>query len=421
MKRNRNPPQAAFFSPIGTDALTTAYMTVVFALLAAMSPLGMDSYLPAVVQFAQSMEVTDEQASWTLSNYLIGLGLGQLAGGSLSDQKGRRVVTLAGLILFGVSCVAIASYHNFINALVFRFLQGAGGGLMMVCGMAMIKDTTEPQRLAERLSQAVFVIMIMPAVAPVIGSVVLLFAQWTAIFWLCAVAALLLLVFFYLKVPETNSKATGVGSFRGALNQYIYVLNIKHGGRRIAVRQALINALGSAAILIFVTTAPSILMGHYQLSASQFPLAFGAVIAAMLVGNRIGRYFLNRLPTEHLFLRGMLLYFCLAFAFFVAALFFTFSLQAYILAIMALVAAFTSVGPAGQAMFLNLLDKNFGSATALEQAMRFSLGGVFGGIAALLPLPPMQAVATMLMLAVVISGLSYAGVYYYWNRAVNGT
>ncbi len=383
-----------------------------------MSPLGMDSYLPAVGQFAESLNVSPEAASWTLSNFLLGLGVGQLAGGALCDQKGRRYAALYGLLVFALSCFAIVAYQTLTSALAFRFLQGVGSGLMIVSGLAMIRDTTAADRLAGRLALAVFIVMIMPIVAPIIGAIILLFAPWPAVFVMSGSVAVAMFFFFFIKVPETHSDADGKLSVADAVKKYNYVLFHKTCGRHIALWQALNNAFGSAALLIFVTTAPTIIMGEFGLSSQQFPAAFGAVIVSVLIGNRLARYLLNHFAVEYLFIKGILVYFLVAIIFFIASIFIEFNLVFYLLFIMLCSGTYAAVNPAAQAIYLNLLDKNYGSATAIEQMLRFSLGGILGGVALVLPFTPVVSVASALMMGVLISTLFLSRTYSYWcNKA----
>lgn len=398
------------------ETLSSTRMTVVFALLASLAPLGMDSYLPAVQAFAASLGVSAEQASWTLSNFLIGLGSGQLIGGALSDQKGRRSVVLWGLMVYVISCFVIVAHHNLLTALAFRFFQGFGAGLMAVCGTTMIKDTTSADKLAERLAMCVFIILLTPAVAPLIGATILLFAQWPMIFIFCGVIGLGMAVFVFLKIPETHHDKSGSASFQHALAQYWYVIRYRTEGKLIAVRMVVAGAMGSSFILVFVTTAPSNLMGHYGLTSSEFPFAFASVIVAMLTGNRCGKFLLSRFKHELIYAYGVRFQFLIAIAFLLVNVFFQVPIYVYIGMIMLGGGTHTAIGPAGQAMYLNLLDKNFGSASAIDQMMRFSSGGILGGIAVSLPLAPTVSVGLVLTLALSLSFLTFRSTEFYWNN-----
>lgn len=404
-------------SKINASMLSSFSMTVVFASLAALSPLGMDSYLPAVGEFALSLGVSASQASWTLSNFLVGMGLGQLVGGALSDQKGRFPVAIWGLLLYALSCFAIVLLQAFLPALIFRFLQGFAGGLMMVSGVAMLKDTTPPERLAERLSLAIFVVMIMPMVAPILGAAVLIVADWPMIFIMCGSAASLLFVFFVLKVPETHAGAEGKTSLGLAVRQYFYVINFRSHGKRIALVQSFTIALGSSVILVYVTAAPSLFMEHFSLTSTQFPFAFGAMVSAMLIGNRLGRYFLSNMHANTLFIRGLFIQAIIILFLFMLVMLSSPSLLLLVPIMMLSVGAFSAVGPAAQAMYLNLFDKYYGSAAAFEHAVRFALGGVLGGIAVSLPWPLLTSISVVLLCSSVVGLMCFRYTYKYWAQA----
>ena len=392
--------------------------TVLFATLAALSPLGMDSYLPAIPLFSESLGVSSEAASWTLSNFLIGLGLGQLSGGALSDQVGRRPVAVAGIFLFLLSCVAIVLFPNFTVALIFRFIQGFGGGLLMVAGISMLKDSTLPAELAERMSQAVFIIMITPIVAPIIGTL-LLPLGWPSIFIMCGLAACVLGVFLLIRVPETHLKKSGQVSLRQAIRQFNYVITHKAEGKRIALFQWLSMSLGSTVILSFVTVAPEVLMGQYGLDEVEFTVCFSSIIIAILIGNRIGKRALKFYTPAQVF----------SVAYTVELIFVTFfvvvvhlldpPVYIFILLIMLNAGSFSVGGPSAQSLFLNILDKYHGSAAALENTTRFSLGGVLGGLALFIPFSASGSISFIQFLSILVGYLLFRKTLSYWKLQEN--
>ena len=405
----------SYFRKFDSEVLSSSKLTFIFAALAALSPLGMDTYLPAVPAYSQSLGISSEQASWTLSNFLVGLGLGQVFGGAISDQIGRRPIALCGTLVFFASCIALIFFQSYVYALLFRFLQGVGSGLLMVSGIAMVKDTTNPKGLADRMSQVTFIIMITPLIAPLLGSL-LLHWGWQSIFLVCAIAALLMYFFFYLKVPETHSKKTGHFSFISGYKQFVYVVQHRIEGKRVAIFQAFSLTFCASIILMFVTTAPSILMGYYELNAHQFSFAFGTVIIALLVGNRVGKFALKFYAPIRIYAVGIALQFVCASLFFFANIFFSLSLFSFLAGIMFLVACFSSVGPSGQSMYLNLLDKNHGSAVALENTMRFSLGGIIGATAVSLGFQPILSLAVVLFVSISLGCCCFCLCWGHWRK-----
>ena len=381
-------------------------MTYLYALLASLSPLGMDSYLPAIPQFAENLRVTDAAASWTLSIFLIGLGMGQLFGGAISDQKGRRMVALSGLLVFILSSVMIVLLPTWLNVMILRFFQGVGGGFMIVAAFSMLKDTTSSDCLAERMAQAVFVVMIMPVIAPILGSLLLVFG-WQSIFIMCAVVGVFVLAIYFFKVPETNPSFDGKVSFKNAFKQYWYVMSFRRNGYPVALLQALTLSFCASATLTFVIVAPKVLMTNFGLNPQQFSWAFALVVTALLIGNRIGKRMLKFYRCETILGFGVLSQLIAVSLFFFSSILFNLQLLEYIFASMIIVSIFSAVAPAGQAVYLNMLDKNYGTATAMENTMRFSLGGLAGGLAVNLPYESVTSVAMVLLITSALGACAY--------------
>ena len=396
------------------ERLTNHRFTYFFAALCALAPLGMDSYLPAVPAYAAELGISSAQAGWTLSNFMLGLALGQLAGGALSDQLGRLPIVLLGLVIYILSCLALILWLDYYAALSLRLLEGVGAGVIMVSGMAMLKDSTLKNELAERMAQAVFVIMVMPILAPILGAL-LLPLGWRMIFVVCAAAACVMLIFIVWKVPETHKERTGRLSAISAIQQFAYVFGHRTQGKPVALVQALGTATGAGIILVFVVAAPAMLMGHYSLKPSQFPFAFASVVVALLVGNRIGKAALNLYKPHKVYQFGAVFQFLFASVFVVSTGLFELNIAWFLFFVMFICASYSASGPSAQSLYLNLLDKYHGSATALESTLRFGLGGLIGGISLTLISNPLKSFALVVFCSISCSFFCYLHNYRVWK------
>lgn len=384
------------------------------AALVALSPLAMDSYLPAIPALADYLGVSAGAVSWTVSNFLLGLAAGQLIGGAISDQKGRRPVVLFGLILFALSSLALVFIDSLWSANGWRLLQGFSGGVVMVSAIAMVKDITPPERLAAQIAQIIFVVMLTPIVAPIIGAAMLPLG-WQSIFILSLVAAVLLLLLVVGWVQESNAHITGKLSLSGALAQYGYVLRFQRDGVYIARWQALSLSCSALLGLVFVTASGPIIMDEYGLAPEQFPYAFGAFAVSILVGNRIGKWMVGRFPAHIIFRRGVWIQLAAIVALLVVLGFVQPPLWLALALMMVAFGTGAAIGPSGSAMFLNLLDKHFGSATAFETTLRFSLGALLGSLATALPIGHLLATTLIMFVSLLLSLWSSTVTRRFWR------
>ena len=184
-----------------------SYFIVFVASMVAIGPFAIDTYLPAMPAMATNLGVEIVSVNATLSTYLFGFAFGQMFGGPISDQIGRRRIGLLGLVVFSAASVLIALAESIEVILWLRALQAVGGGFATVICMAMVRDAYEPMEAAKRFPVVMLVMLGAPLAAPAIGAALLSFG-WPSIFIFLALYGLAVLVAF-LPVPETASMRTG--------------------------------------------------------------------------------------------------------------------------------------------------------------------------------------------------------------------
>ena len=178
-------------SRLGEQFVGRRYLQLVLVLgaLSAIGPLTIDTYLPALPQLSAEMGATDAQAQLTITGLLVGLGLGQLIIGPLSDAVGRRRPLLVGLAAHGLMSLLCAVAPSITLLAVTRTLQGVAGAAVAVVAMAVVRDLFTGVRAAQLLSRLILVLGIAPILAPSVGSLVLTITTWRGIFVGLALAA----------------------------------------------------------------------------------------------------------------------------------------------------------------------------------------------------------------------------------------
>jgi MFS transporter, DHA1 family, multidrug resistance protein len=188
--------------------------------ITACGTLGMHLIIPALPDTARALGVTAGTIQLTITLYLIGLAIGQLLYGPVSDRFGRRPVLLAGLGLFTLAGIATTVAPNAWTLVIARILQSIGACAGLVLGRAIVRDSAAPDRAAARLGLLTLVMAAAPAIAPVLGGYATAWVGWRAAFALLAIAGGVTLALTILLLPETNALQSGtrasllVGSLR---------------------------------------------------------------------------------------------------------------------------------------------------------------------------------------------------------------
>lgn len=250
----------------------------VLALLTAIAPLATDMYLPALPDVAAELGATASSVQLTLTGFLVGLALGQLVIGPLSDAWGRRRLLLAGTVLCLVASVACVAAPTIGVLVVARFLQGFGGAAGIVLSRAMIVDRTTGDRTVRLFSLMMAINGIAPVVAPLVGSSLLGVGTWRVIFVALGALTLLMVVGALVAVPETLPPERRV---RGGLRR------TAHDVRSALTRPRYVGytfAFGCAFATMFtyISGSPFVLQDTLGLSSGAYALAFGANAAGLI-------------------------------------------------------------------------------------------------------------------------------------------
>lgn len=172
--------------------------------LSAFGPLSLDMYLPGLPVIQHSLNTSASLVQLSISTCLIGLAVGQLFVGPISDHIGRKPPLLVGLVLFTLTSLALGWIDNIWWFLSIRFIQGLAGSAGQVLSRAIAKDMFTGKQLTKFYATLMAINGIFPVIAPIAGAAVLAIAPWQAIFMLLAVIGALLIVGSLFVLPETK-------------------------------------------------------------------------------------------------------------------------------------------------------------------------------------------------------------------------
>ena len=355
---------------------------MVILLLASLSALvaaAIDMYLPAFPTVSEKLEISVGQVQQTLTVFLIGLGVGQAIYGPLLDRFGRRAPLLGGLALFIVGSVAAALSTSFESLLIARFVQALGASAGSVAGRAVVSDTCDTQESARIFSILGQVMMLAPILAPMIGGLVLIYADWQVIFWVMAAIGVVSLLLTMRHLPETLAVEKRVP---------LSLVTILHGYIRQFIQPGFFFytlAIGATFgfIFIYVGSAPFAFIDNFGLTPSQFSFLFAANAATMIAMSQANMRLLKRFSATQLLYAGLLAFVLCGLTLSVVIKFGQVSLLSYAL-LLAL-----SIGTTGFitgnmfAATMGSVKENVGTASALLGVMQFSIGGGLGYVVSL--------------------------------------
>lgn len=254
--------------------------------LTACGTLGMHVIIPALPATARAMDISISTVQLTITLYLIGLSIGQLVYGPLSDRFGRRPVLLVGMTLFTVASIITALAPDPEILVGARILQSLGGCSGLVLGRAAVRDSATPDKAAGQLALLTLTMSMVPAIAPAIGGFITAYIHWRASYVLLAAIGGLTLAWTVLALPETNrDQATG-SSVSLLWRGYARLIR-----SRVFLGFALGGALSTTSFYGFMAAAPFIFENHL----GQRPQDVGLYYLILMVGVACGSLAANRM------------------------------------------------------------------------------------------------------------------------------
>ena len=268
-------------------ALRTAEFIPLVALLISLDALSSDAMLPALAAIAQELGAARaNDAQFVITSLFLGLGIGQMLFGPLSDRIGRKPAIYAGLALFMTGCMVSLFASTFEAMMAGRVLQGIGVAAPHVVAMALVRDQYEGRLMARLMSLALAVFILVPTIAPALGQLILWFSGWRAIFATFLAIAALALAWLALRQPETlpheHRRPFSVRTIARAVAEIVRI--------RAALGYTLASGLVFAPFVAYLSSAQQIFQQAYDTGAL-FPAYFAslslAIGAALLLNGRL--------------------------------------------------------------------------------------------------------------------------------------
>ncbi|WP_171162057.1 multidrug effflux MFS transporter [Streptomyces sp. I05A-00742] len=274
---------------------TGLFVTLALGGLTAMAPLSMDMYLPALPEVTKSLGSPAATVQLTLTACLMGMALGQLVVGPMSDKWGRRRPLLAGMVIYVLATVLCAVAPDAGLLIAFRLAQGLAGAAGIVIARAVVRDLYDGVAMARFFSTLMLISGVAPVVAPLVGGQLLRATDWRGVFVVLAVigAVLTLLVHRFLDetLPPARRQSGGLGgtmrAMRGLLADRAFTGYMLSGG------------FAFAALFSYISASPFVVQDIYGASPQTFSLLFGLnSVGLVLVGQINGKLLIGRVSLD---------------------------------------------------------------------------------------------------------------------------
>ncbi|WP_424887727.1 multidrug effflux MFS transporter [Streptomyces sp. XH2] len=394
---------------------TGLIVTLVLGGLTALPPLSMDMYLPALPEVTGALHSPAATVQLTLTACLMGMALGQLVVGPMSDKWGRRRPLLAGMVVYVLATAACALAPTAGLLIGCRLVQGLAGAAGIVIARAVVRDLYDGVAMARFFSTLMLISGVAPVVAPLIGGQILRLTDWRGVFVvLTAVGVLLTLAvwrFLHETLPPEKRQAGGLGAALRAMGALL--------ADRVFTGYMLAGGFAFAALFAYISASPFVVQDIYGASPQTFSLLFGLnSIGLVLVGQINGKLLVGRVSLDKALAVGLVVIALAAAALLLMAsgVFGKAGLAPIAGGLFVLMSAMGLAMPNTNAQALMRSRDAAGSASALLGTSTFLLGALVSPLVGIAGEGTAVPMATVQLVCAVASAACFLGLCRPWQR-----
>ncbi|MCT9083486.1 multidrug effflux MFS transporter [Streptomyces fulvoviolaceus] len=401
--------------PARTARRTGLLVTFLLGGLTATPPLAMDMYLPSLPEVTGSLHAPAATVQLTLTACLLGMALGQLVVGPMSDRWGRRRPLLAGLAVYVVA-TALCAFAPTVEFLVaFRLLQGLAGAAGIVIARAVVRDLHDGVAMARFFSTLMLIGGVAPIVAPLIGGQILRVTDWRGVFVVLTAVGALLAGLVWARLPETlppaERQAGGVGEALHSMRRLL--ADLPFTGFMLA------GGFAFAALFAYISASPFVIQEIYGASPQTFSLLFGLnSVGLVIVGQVNGKVLVGRVSLEKVLGVGLLVVIAAAATLLLMStgVFGEPGLVPVAAALFVLMSAMGVTLPNAQSLALMRTKHSAGSASALLGTSSFLIGAIASPLVGIAGEDTAVPMAVVQLAAGLVALTCFMGMCRPWNR-----
>lgn len=291
-------------SPVSFTGRRMTILTVILAALNAYAPTSMDIYLPAFPQIAEELDATTSQVALTLAVNLVGIVVGQLVFGPMTDSLGRRRIVIITTAIAAFASLGVALSPTIGALLVMRLIQGLAGGAGIAIARAIATDVTSGKAAARLFSIFISLSVTATIAAPVIGGALLaITGTWRSGFIFLFVVDIILAIAFAIYIPETHPRQLRTsGGVMAAGCSYLALFR-----DRVFMGYSITLVLAFASLYAYLAESAFVLQEQFGLSANQYTMVLALnSVGLMLVGFANARI-VRRFRVRELLIAGLII------------------------------------------------------------------------------------------------------------------
>lgn len=369
---------------------------LLLALLTALGPLSIDMYLPALPQMADDFDVSTQQVANSVPAYFLGLAIGQLIYGPVSDRIGRKTPLYFGLVLYIAAsflCIFADSEWSLIAA---RIVQALGGCVGVVIARAAIRDRLSMQASAQAFASMMIVTTIAPIIAPTLGAWVLNVFEWQYIFALLMLVGVLCLGCVHFFFEETLPVERRLKlNFKQIISLYSAIFQDD------SFRKPMLAGCFSGAVLFcYISGSSAILMDEYGFSQQNFAYIFGGNALGIMLFSTLNKKMANRFNVLQRLQFGNIIQLIGVMVLLVLAIMQQASLYGVLFGMFLCVASIGFTGPNAMALAMSEQGARAGTASAIMGSAQFACGLLGGALLSVLIWQPLLNMAIIMLLFV---------------------
>ncbi|MCG7376641.1 multidrug effflux MFS transporter [Paenibacillus sp. ACRSA] len=354
-----------------THSTSRIRMALILGTLSAFGPLSLDMYLPALPTLAADFESSTSYAQLSLTACMVGLALGQLLAGPLSDVRGRRTPLIAGLLLYTIASILCLVSPTMGSFVVLRFIQGVAGAAGIVISRAVVRDVYDGPELTRFFSLLMLINGVAPIAAPIIGGLLLEYTSWRGVFILLSLIGVLTLLAVIFGLGETlPADRRSSGGLKQTLVTFRQIAS-----NRLFMGYALTQGFVGAGMFAYISGSPFVLQKIYGISPQMFSLCFAINGLGIILASQIAGRLAGKVSESRLLIAGLIVAALGGTSLFIAILAGG-NLISILIPLFLVVSSVGLVNTASFALAMANQSKSAGSASALIGVMTFMFGGI---------------------------------------------
>lgn len=377
------------------------WLLALLAAMVALGPLSVDMYIPAMPNMMVALDTTISSMHLTMSAYLTGFAVFHLVCGPLADRYGRKPILLLGTAVFVIGCLGCAVSTTIDQLLMFRLLQGIGACVGPTLARTVTRDVFGPTRAARALSLIAMLMALAPAVAPMLGGLMLLVLPWNSIFVFLAVYGAVMIVLIQRLLAESLPQRQSLHPLVIARNYRELVMDPFYLSVTVA------SGLVYAGLIAYLSSSSFVYIEMLGVPVEYFGLVFLTAVAGYMTGSGISARLAGRFDSEQVMLLGSALALFACVLILSAAYIWPRSVLALMLPMMFYSTGLGLVLPHAMAIALRPFPHIAGTASALLGFVQMSLSAVASALTGVFlkdsPMPMLWAMLVICLLAMALA------------------